>query len=70
MMVDKSAMDCRTAKEIQRETIQSVLTLQDEIELLFPWKSSFYDNEVIFTNDTIRKIINYIQQLKEDKNAN
>lgn len=63
-MRDKSTMDCRTKKQIQTETIYSTLELQDAIEMLFPWKTSYEDNEIILSNDTIQLIVKYIKQLK------
>ena len=65
-MSNKTKMDCRTQKEIQTETINSTLELQDEVEMLFPWKTSYNDNEIILNNDTIQVIIKYIKQLKEE----
>ena len=64
-MRDEATMDTRTAYEIQSETINSIVELQDEIEMLFPWKMSYSDNEIIISNSTIQLIINYIKQLKE-----
>lgn len=61
------AMDNRTAYEIQSETINSINELQDEIDMLFPWKMSYIDNGIIINNGTIQLIINYIKQLKENK---
>ena len=67
-MRDKSTMDCRTKKQIQTETIYSTLELQDAIEMLFPWKTSYEDNEIILSNDTIQLIVKYIKQLKGELN--
>ena len=66
-MRDKSTMDTRTKEQIQTETINSTLELQDAVEILFPWKTSYNDNEIILNNDTIQSIIRYIKQLKENK---
>ena len=66
-MSDKRKTDYRTQKEIQTETINTTLELQDEVEMLFPWKTSYNDNEIILNNDTIQSIITYIKQLKENK---
>ena len=66
-MSDKRKKDYRTQKEIQTETINTTLELQDEVEMLFPWKTSYHDNEIILNNDTIQSIIKYIKQLKENK---
>lgn len=63
-MRDRSTMDCRTKKQIQTETIYSILELQDAIEMLFPWKTSYEDNEIILSDDTIQLIVKYIKQLK------
>ena len=66
-MSDKRKTDYRTQKEIQTETINTTLELQDEVEMLFPWKTSYADNEIILNNDTIQSIIKYIKRLKENK---
>ena len=63
-MSDKSNMDCRTQKEIQTETINSALELQEVIGILFPWKTSYNDNEIILNNNTIQLIIKYIRLQK------
>lgn len=57
-------MDCRTKEQIQTETINSAIELQDVIEIDFPWKTSYNDNEIILNNKTIQSIIKYIKQLK------
>ena len=67
-MSDKRKTDYRTQKEIQTETINSTLELQDEVEMLFPWKILLHDNEITINNDTIQVIIKYIKQLKEENN--
>jgi len=63
-MTDKSTMDCRMAKEIQDETINSICQLQDEVGALFPWKMQLALNEIAISNNTIQLIITYIKQLK------
>lgn len=60
----KRDMDTRTQKEIQTETINSTLELQDLIGIMFPWKTSYNDNEIILNNNTIQLIIKYIKTLK------
>ena len=65
-MSDKSNMDCRTQKEIQTETINSALELQEVIGIMFPWKILLHDNEITINNNTVQSIIKYIKQLKEE----
>ena len=57
-------MDCRTRQQIQEETIDSIVELQDAVDALFPWKIALNDNEIVLNNDTIQLIIKYINQLK------
>ena len=64
-MNDKSRMDTRTSEQIQTEAINTTIELQDEVEMLFAWKTSYNDNEIILSNDTLQAIIRYIKQLKE-----
>ena len=58
----KKNMDTRTKEQIQTETINSTLELQDVIGILFPWKTSYNDNEIILNNDTIQLIIKKLKQ--------
>ena len=57
--------DSRTAKQIQTETIYSVVKLQHEVGSLFPWRISLNDNEVVMSSDTVKLITEYIKQLKK-----
>lgn len=63
-MSDKSNMDTRTKEQIQTETINSTLELQEVIGIMFPWKTSYNDNEIILNNNTIQLIIKYIRLQK------
>ena len=57
-------VDYRTQKEIQTETINSALELQEVIGVMFPWKTSYNDNEIILNTITIQLIIKYIRLQK------
>ena len=57
-------MDTRTKEQIQTETINSTLELQEVIGIMFPWKTSYNDNEIILNNNTIQLIIKYIRLQK------
>ena len=57
-------MDCRTRQQIQEETIDSIVELQDAVDALFPWKIALNDDEIVLHNNTIQLIIKYINQLK------
>ena len=59
-----SDMDCRTRQQIQEETINSIVELQDAVDALFPWKIALNDDEIVLHNNTIQLIIKYINQLK------
>ena len=59
-----SNMDSRTRQQIQDETINSIVELQDAIDALFPWRIAQNDSEVVLSNNTIQLVIKYINQLK------
>lgn len=59
-----SNMDSRTRQQIQDETINSIVELQDAIDALFPWRIAQDDSEVVLSNNTIQLVIKYINQLK------
>ena len=59
-----SNMDSRTRQQVQDETINSIVELQDAIDALFPWRIAQNDSEVVLSNNTIQLVIKYINQLK------
>lgn len=66
-MSNKPTMDTRTREQIQTDTILTINELQDFVEVMFPWKISQNDNEIILSRETIQIITKYIKQLKENK---
>lgn len=63
-MRNKSNIDSRTKQQVQEETINSICELQDAINALFPWRIAQNDSEIVLSNNTIKLIIKYINQLK------
>lgn len=63
-MKKHSNMDCRTRQQVQDETINSICELQDAIDALFPWRIAQNDSEIVLSDNTIKLIIKYINQLK------
>jgi hypothetical protein len=61
-------MDTRTDKQVQEDMINSINELQDEVEILFPWKIAQNSDEIILNNNTIQLIIQAIKQMKGKNN--
>ncbi len=60
----KRDMDTRTKEQIQTETTNSALELQEVIGVMFPWKILLHDNEITINNNTVQLIIKYIRLQK------
>ena len=56
-------IDYRLEREIMEEVVDSILELQDVIDINFPWKMTI-DNQISINNETIQLIIKHIKKEK------
>ena len=64
-MGKRTEMDTRTKEQVQMDTILTINELQDFVGVMFPWRISQNDNEIILSRETIEEIILSIKKLTQ-----